>query len=252
MIHPLNKYFDKIFLISIKRNSSRLLNFSSKYPTIEFEIFPGVDGKELFPSIEFIKDFPIDFFKTNNLSFDRCKVWNKGQLGCAMSNYLVQQEIVKRKLNKVLILEDDALLLENMLDYFQSAILELPEYWDLFYLGFNPLSKWSENSFTRFLLKLKHFIRPTITEGLSSGNLCKRYFPSSFSTKLNKPGLYGGTHAYALTYEGALKILDIDTPLKFGFDTTLMYANYNMLLKSISLKKPLFVPNPIFDTSLVN
>ena len=87
---------------------------------------------------------------------------------------------------------------------------------------------------------------------MSSRGLGKHFLTSSFSKRLNKPGLYTGTHAYALSYEGAKKIVAIDTPLRYGFDTTFMYANYNRLINSFSLKKPLFIPNGKFDSSLVN
>ena len=65
---------------------------------VEIEIFEGVDGKDLFPDIEYIYYFPKPFFEENNLDYDRCAKWNKGQLGCAMSNFLVQREILRRNL----------------------------------------------------------------------------------------------------------------------------------------------------------
>lgn len=252
MTHSLNAFFDKIYVISIKRNSDRLNEFLNKYSNLKVEVFQGIDGKELFPKLEFVGMFPKTFFNENKLSYDRCKIWNKGQLGCAMSNLLVQKQIVKEKLNKVLILEDDAYLIEDRIAYFQSAILELPQNWELFYLGYNPISRWSENKFTRSLLKIKHLVKPTNTHGLSSRVLNKQFFSKSYSKNLNIPGVYGGTHAYALSYEGAKKIVDLDTPLKHGFDTTLMFANYHKLIKSYSLKKQLIIPNLIYPSTLIN
>lgn len=252
MTHSLNKYFDKIYVISIKRNSKRLNEFLIKYPDLKVEVFQGIDGKELFPKLEFVGMFPKTFFNENNLSYNRCKIWNKGQLGCAMSHLLLQRQIVKEKLNKVLILEDDAYLIEDRIAYFQSAILELPLNWELFYLGYNPISRWSENKFIRTLLKIKHLIKPTNTDGLSSRERNKHFFSKSYSKNLNIPGVYGGAHAYALSYEGVKKILNLDTPLKYGFDTTLMFANFHKLINSYSLKLPLIVPNSSFETSLIN
>jgi GR25 family glycosyltransferase involved in LPS biosynthesis len=169
-----------------------------------------------------------------------------------MSHLLLQKNIVEHKLNKVLILEDDALIINDRISYFQKAILELPENWDLFYLGYNPISRWSENKFTRTLLKVKHLIMPTNTEGLSSRCFNKQFFSKSYSKNLNIPGVYGGAHAYGLSYEGAIKIVNLDTPLKHGFDTTLMYANYHKLIRSFSLKKQLVIPNLNFVSTLIN
>lgn len=252
MKHPLNEFFDTVFIISIKRNQKRLDEFLNRNPNLEVEVYEGVDGKELYPEIDHAREFPPDFFEQHQLSYDRCKHWNKGQLGCAMSNVLVQKKIVQMQINKALILEDDAFLLEERFEYFKQALNELPADWELFYLGFNTTSRWSQNPYTRLLLRLKHFITPRITEGMSSGTISGRYFPVSFSARLNKPGIYGGTHAYALSYAGAKKIVALDTPLRYGFDTSLMYANYHKLINSYSLKKPLIVPNNQFETSLIN
>ncbi|MBY0476818.1 MAG: glycosyltransferase family 25 protein [Chitinophagaceae bacterium] len=252
MTHPLNTFFDKVFIISIKRNEQRLQSFLQQNPDLKVEIFDGVDGRMLFPEIDQVFKFPLYFFEQNKLSYERCKRWNKGQLGCAMSNLFLQKKIVSEQIGKALIMEDDAFIKTESLLFFQKALLELPKDWDLFYMGYNPPSRWSENLFTRQLLRIKHFIKPAFSEGLSSGALGKRYFSESFSSHLNKPGIYGGTHGYALSYEGAKKILTIDTPLQFGFDTTLMYANYHKLLNSYSLKKPLIIPNSDFVTSLIN
>ena len=251
-MHPLNIFFDKVFVISIKRNQQRLDLFIKNNPDLDMEIFQGIDGTLLETGIKNVCDFPSSFFTDNNLMFEKCQVWNKGQLGCAMSNLLVQKEILKRKLQKVLVLEDDALLLGNQISYFKEAIKELPENWDLFYLGFNAISKWSEHPLKRVFLRIKYLVKPTSTNGMESNNRHKRFLSSSFSKHLNLPGIYTGTHAYALSYEGAKKIVALDTPLQHGFDTTLMYANYNGLVNGFSLRKPLFIPNSRFSTSLVN
>lgn len=252
MPHPLNVFFDKVFIISIKRNQQRLETFIETNSDLDVEIILGIDGKELYPTIEYVSNFPMSFFEENQLSPDRCKCLNKSQLGCAMSNLLVQKEIVKRNLKNALILEDDAFLLSKELLVFQRAVLELPPGWELFYLGFNAPSKWAAHPLTRILLKIKYFIKPALISGMSSANLQKRFFLSSFSKHINLPGIYVGSHAYALSNDGAKKIIFIDTPLQYGFDTTLMHASYHKLINSYSLKKPLFIPNPIFETSLIN
>ena len=252
MKHPLNEFFDTIFIISIKRNQQRLAAFLQQNSNLDVEVFEGIDGRELYPDVDHPRNFPSEFFEEHKLCYNRCKNWNKGQLGCAMSNLFVQKAIVQRQISKALILEDDAFILEERLGYFQQALDELPAGWELFYLGFNPTSRWAENPYTRLLLRFKHVLVPNFTEGMSSGNLLRRYFPVSFSERLNRPGIYGGTHAYALSYAGAKTITALDTPLQYGFDTSLMHANYHQLINSYSLKKPLIIPNDQFETSLIN
>lgn len=251
MPNSINSFFDKIFIISIKRNQNRLDCFTQNNPELNFEVFDGVDGSTLFPSIEFVGKFPKSFFVDHELSYDRCKHWNKGQLGCAMSNLFLQKEIIKRRLKNALILEDDAKLLSINFPVFDAAINELPQDWDLLYLGYNAPTKWAENRFTRTFVKMKHFVSPIIKDGLSSKKLSKNFFSSYFSRHLKIAGVYAGTHAYGLSYHGAKKIVEIDTPLSYGFDTTLMYANYHKLIKGYALRDPLFIPNQDFSTTLL-
>ena len=252
MKHPLNLFFDKIFVISIDRNKERLDVFLKNNSELDVEVFKGIDGQLLFPDLEHVSYFPERFFKINDLDKKSCSRFNKGQLGCAMSNKLIHKLTVDNSYKQVLILEDDALLLPTYLTNFKMATKELPKNWELFYLGYNPLSNCSENSFLRILTRIKYFIKPVIIEGMSSGSTTQSFFSSSFSKNLNIPGLYTGTHAYALSYEGAIKLIQLDSPLRKGFDVLLMYANYYKLLKSYSLKKQLFIPNKNFESSLIN
>jgi len=252
MIHPFNSFFDKIYVISIKRNKQRLDAFLKENIFLNIEVFEGVDGIDLFPQLEHVWMFPKEYFLENGLSYDDCCRWNKGQLGCAISHLSAQKSIVENGFRKVLILEDDALIDESRINYFKNAIQEIPENWDLFYLGYNTISRWSENRHTKLLLKIKHLLMPTNIDGLSSSDFNKQFFSKSFSKNLNIPGVYGGTHAYAISYEGAKKIIDISTPLQYASDTTLMYANYHKLINSYSMKKQIIIPNSIYPSTLIN
>ena len=168
MVHELNCFFDKIFIISIKRNSKRLELFLKENPLLNVEIYTGVDGHELYPEIEYVHNFPQSFFKENKLDYDRCRTFNKGQLGCALSNRNVQERIVDLQISKTLILEDDAFYFSQNINIFKKAINELPSNWELFYLGYNPVSRWSENVFFRLLLQVKYFLLPVMVEGNKS------------------------------------------------------------------------------------
>ena len=65
MVHELNCFFDKIFIISIKRNSKRLELFLKENPLLNVEIYTGVDGHKLYPQIKYVHHFPQSFFKEN-------------------------------------------------------------------------------------------------------------------------------------------------------------------------------------------
>jgi glycosyl transferase family 25 len=153
-----------------------------------------------------------------------------------------------------LILEDDAQLIRSKLSFFEEAVKEIPEKWELFYLGYKPSSPlYEKHKIGRLLIRIKHLLKPYKKgNGISSCTAKYRFFSKSFSKHLNLPGVYAGTHAYALSNYGAKKIVNLDSPLRYGFDNALMHANYYKLINSYSLKKVLFVQNEFFETSLNN
>jgi GR25 family glycosyltransferase involved in LPS biosynthesis len=250
MKNILNILFDKVFIITIERNSSRLETFIKQNKDLEIEIFKGIDGKKLFPELEFVHQFPDAFFKENSLNYEVCKSWNKSQLGCAMSNRHVQKEIVKRGLTNALILEDDAHILSDIEMVLTKATQELPTNWDLLYLGYNPISRWAEYSYLKYFVILKHFLFPRIFENLVTNKKGKNIFPKSYSRNLNIPGIYIGTHAYAVSLVGVKKLLEIDNPLRYGADRLLMYSNFHKKINAYSTKKSLINQNSLFSSSI--
>jgi len=219
---------------------------------IEIEVFNGVDGRDFFPEAESINKFPREFFEEHGLSYERTSIWNKSQLGCAMSNLNVQKKIIESDLKNALILEDDAFIIPQQLNNFEKAITELPDNWELFYLGYNNVSHWADNSFTRAMLRIKYKLKPVLIGNDKSSNTPdKMFLPKSFSKSLYTPGVYYGTHAYALSQAGAKKIVELDTPLNYGYDIALIHACYNKIVRGFALKKTLFIPEPGAGTTLV-
>lgn len=249
-MHPLNLFFDKIFVISIPRNKERLVSFLKNNPDIEVEIFNGIDGRELFPHISHVAQFPIDFFEDSNISYEWAKIRNKGQLGCALSHFLLRKQIFELKIKKTLIFEDDTISVLYKINYLENALRELPHDWELFYLGYTNMSRWVSNPITRGLIKLKYNLKPVSVHGKISGNPAKMFFPKSFSKHLDLAGMYTGTHAYALSLQGAEKIVNFNSPLQYGSDTGLMHACYHKIVNGFALKKQIFIPQPGVQSSL--
>lgn len=241
----------KIFVISIKRNHDRLNNFLKQFPH-ECEIFEGVDGKLLYPEIQNVADFPESFFLDNGLDERRAKYWNKGQLGCAMSHLSIWKYIVNHNISNALVLEDDAIYLPENESITLEAFKQLPENWDLFYLGYTRLIKFTEGSLKYWLSKIYRYIFPKIIEGLSSKTIKNNFFAANYSSHLLVSGFFFGAHSYALSLNGAQKLLKFETPLKKGFDVALMHVSYYKLLNSYALKSPIFIVDDQNPTTLIN
>ena len=121
----INNYFDKIYLLNLHKRKDRLNKSISKLNQVglEYEVFSGVDGSVM-QSI---------WSKLNIPYFS-----NSSYLGCAISHLSIYQDAISNNYDKVLIIEDDNLIYKNIIDSFDG--LNIPEWSDLFYLGYIPLN----------------------------------------------------------------------------------------------------------------
>lgn len=113
--------FDKIYLINLKRRPDRLKAFFKNNAT-------------------FIKDTDIEIFEAfdGNLIDNNNWQHEKGALGCWKSHIELLKKIEKSDNQRVLILEDDAII-SNPLAMFNEAVISFVknEDWDMFYFGFH-------------------------------------------------------------------------------------------------------------------
>ena len=116
----LDQYFDRIYLINLKRRSDRLEKFFQGIAphvttTWSIEVVEAVDGPAVRPDLGY----------------------EAGKWGCAMSHKRVHELIMESNDQKVLILEDDCEFFDDFEEKFASALEDLPNTWDMFYLGGN-------------------------------------------------------------------------------------------------------------------
>ncbi len=114
----LNKYFEKIFLITLKGCSREpIINQRLKDINLDYETIYGINGI-------YIDDTP---YRKNKSTLSH------GMLGCALSHMMVYEKIINNY-NNALIIEDDCVFLDN-LKYFDDYYNQLPSDWGLVYLG---------------------------------------------------------------------------------------------------------------------
>lgn len=121
----INEYFDNIYLLNLHKRKERLSRSIKKLTQLEikFDVFNGCDGAVL------------------------NRIWNNLQnpyfansryLGCAISHLSIYQEAIELGYDKILIIEDDNLIHQNIQNLFDK--FEIPNFEDLMYLGYIPLS----------------------------------------------------------------------------------------------------------------
>jgi GR25 family glycosyltransferase involved in LPS biosynthesis len=87
----------------------------------------------------------IEQFKKNNITVERIsgiknkfninKTISDAEMGIVLTHKLIYLDAIKNNYNNILILEDDCIFRDTFVEDFNKTIKELPNDWDLFYLG---------------------------------------------------------------------------------------------------------------------
>jgi len=199
----IDKYFDKIYLLNLYKRKDRLIKSTTKLNShqIDFEVFNGVDGSTLNKLWEVF----------NNPYFG-----NTSYLGCAISHLSIYQDAIQNSYEKILIIEDDNLIHDKIHDIFNS--LEIPEWKDLFYLGYIPLSEDCTMWDYRF--------------GIQGHNM--------INESIFRPSNLWGLYAYGITIELMKNIIEVynkDFPMELD---RYFVKNIQPLGNSIAIAPQLF------------
>lgn len=121
----INNYFDKIYLLNLHKRKDRLNKSIEKLDLLDvkYDVFNGTDGSVIHKL----------WSQLNNPNFT-----NPNYVGCAVSHLSIYQDALYNGYEKILIIEDDNLIHNRIKEIFDN--LQIPEWSDLFYLGYIPLS----------------------------------------------------------------------------------------------------------------
>ena len=128
----------KTYLINLDRSTDRLKDMTEKCKkaNINFERFPAYDGSKL--NLNKMIDDKI-LVKESNMMV--------GAIGCSMSHLNLWKQCINRGDELVLVIEDDCIIPENFWEKFSNYYKQLPQNWDVFYLGASSINgrKISDN-----------------------------------------------------------------------------------------------------------
>lgn len=197
----MNKKIDKTYIINMDKDIIRLqkVKIECEKMNIKFERFKGCEVKIL--SNEEKNKYLTNFcqnFCTNGIK------------GCGISHIKIYENIIKNKYKNTLILEDDVYFTDNFHNILNEALNELPEDYDILYLGSFGLSN--------------------IKTYYDYNNIFKIF--SLFKKKNNKeyktiyiPEYALGTYGYIVSNKGCEKLLNIIKKLNYHIDFTIAYNN---------------------------
>jgi len=212
----LQQYFDKVLVLTVPRFKERHEKVKERLAGISFEFFYGTDKNDL-DADAIGHNYVYD--KSTSLAVrQQFKELNTGEIACSLSHRNIYQAMIDNNWERVLIFEDDVVPDFNNLPLLFDAIKELPPGWELFYLGY------LKNEKITFGAQLKqNWYKIMAVLGLSRMPLgmIKNRLPKKYSSSLLKAGFHDCTHAYAVSLEGAKKLVPAQTPVKYRADNLL-------------------------------
>lgn len=222
----LNSFFDKVYVITLQRATDRHEHIQKELEGLHYEFFFGKDKQNF--SVEDLKNKGIYDEALAKQHHRYGKPMQGGQIGCAWSHAEVYKDVVTKRYEKVLILEDDVVIDKKQAKEFPQIMHELPPDWELIYFGFDereqaPKSVAFKKAFYHLLsiLGAIKFSHKTI----------RHLYPQKISQRIYQAGYHDCTHAYAITQSAAKKLLELQQPISFIADNLLAYAATNEIIK---------------------
>jgi len=138
----INKYFDRIYVINLRRRQNKLAEITQKLNclNISAEIIEAIDGYEA-PHIneyEVYKNIPLGLENASpeKIKLNRKLIYSPGVWGHLKSNRLILQDALSKSYQKILILEDDVLFMKNFHQEFENFTRIISgKNWKFLYLG---------------------------------------------------------------------------------------------------------------------
>jgi len=249
----LNKFFDKIFVISLSDKDKRWEKVSKQFKKnkVDVERFIAIDGRCKTQGkkgcIEKLKTFEIIYDIKISNKFEKSLEELIPASSLTIGTILLLRQMVKNKWDYMLLCEDDILLTKDLEKKFKRGLSEIGDYkWDLLYLGCGNacgvnelsyeknknhkyLSTFSDAFGEEYYVKVKEDIRAPCDD------LCPPFSDHISFTK--RPG---GTWCYAYSLKGAKKVLDfLDNDAGNHIDWMLMDAIREGNIKALAFDPPL-------------
>jgi glycosyl transferase family 25 len=231
----LNSFFDHIYVITLERATDRHEHIRKELAGLNYGLFFGKDKQQF--SIEALKASRAYDEEAAKKHHRYSKPMQSGQIGCAWSHAEVYKDILSKGHQKALILEDDVVINQKTIHFFQQTMKELPSDWELLYLGY------AEREIAPPGLIFKKLFYHTLRlfgAVKFSHTTINHLYPKKLSTHIAEAGYHDCTHAYAITKSAAEKLLRLQQPISFVADNLLAHAITNQLVKGY-ITRPQFI-----------
>ncbi len=209
----LNGWADRVFVVSLARATERRARMRDRLAGLQFRFLDATDKRDL--DRERLRAEGIYDEDRTARAFRSRDPMPLGQIGCSLSHRRIYEEIVRNGWRRAVVLEDDLVPLPDGLAALPDALSQLPASWELCYLGY--LGNETVTARARLRRAAYAALAPLRLVRWRTGEAL-RLLPRPFSPNLRRAGRHFCTHAYAVTFEGARKLLALQTPVGFNAD----------------------------------
>ena len=209
----LGRWADRIVVISLERARDRRERLRERLGGLAYELFPATDKRGLDRGA-LVKEGVYDESRTRR-AFRHTRDMTDGEIACAISHRRVYEAALRNGWERTVIFEDDVVPRPDGLPLLPLALSQLPAGWDLCYLGYakNEAPGWGDRAKRAAYVALAplRLVRWRADEA-------RRLLPAPFSANLRRAGLHDYAVAYAVSREGARKLLEAQTPIALRAD----------------------------------
>jgi GR25 family glycosyltransferase involved in LPS biosynthesis len=207
----MNSFIDNVYVINMDKDIDRLDKVTKECNkfNIKFQRFPGVNPKTL--SEEEKNKYITKFCQ---------KYCTDGMMGCGLSHFKIYEDVINKNYNNVLILEDDVYFEDDFHSILNNTLEELPNDYDILYIGCFGLSSKDTNYNHNYFLKL-----------FSNKKTEKNSFKTIFC-----PEFPLGTHAMIISNKGCKKLLEIIKKINYHIDFQISLNNKDLNIYATNKK----------------
>jgi glycosyl transferase family 25 len=238
----LNRYYDKIYVLTIEVAEHRRKNFQERFAGLEYEFFFGAD-KEKFTVEEVLKQ-GIYSDRLTRHHHRMGRTMRHGEIACSWSHKMIYEDMLANGYNRVMIFEDDAVPDLKMVEKIPEILKDFPENGDLLMWG------WSKNGIHHagtLLKQMVYHVQHTLGKLKWNHTMIRNLHARPYSKHLKKSGFHDFTFAYGLTRRCAEKFLKMQTPIQYVADNLLAYAATNDTINAFITYPPTFLHDEFPD-----
>jgi glycosyl transferase, family 25 len=238
----LNKYYDKIYVLSIESAAARRELFAQRFKGMDYSFFFGADKNKF--TVEDAEAKNIFSEKLTRLHHRFSKTMKHGEIACSWSHKMIYEDMLAKNYQRILIFEDDAVPDEKLVTQIPFILKEIPDDCDLLMWG------WDKNGSSHAGTAVKqifYHLQHRFGKLKWDHSIIRHLYAKKFSQHLKKAGFHDYTYAYAINRSGAEKLIQMQTPIQYIADNLLAHAVTKEMVNGYITWPPVFLHDSLPD-----